>query len=56
LAIVRKVMEDHGGDITLQDADEHMQGAEIVLRFPSRQKKVKEKGPGDEQTRVADRV
>jgi len=56
LAIVRKVMEDHGGDITLQDADKDMQGAEIVLRFPSRQKKVKEKGPGDEQARIADRV
>jgi len=56
LAIVRKVMEDHGGDITLQDAGKDVQGAEIVLRFPSRQKKVKEKGPGDEQTRVADRV
>ena len=56
LAIVRKVMEDHGGDITLQDADKDLQGAEIVLRFPSRQKKVKEKGPGDEQARIADRV
>ena len=56
LAIVRKVMEDHGGDITLQDADKDLQGAEIVLRFPLRQKKVKEKGPGDEQARIADRV
>jgi two-component system, NtrC family, nitrogen regulation sensor histidine kinase NtrY len=56
LAIVRKVMEDHGGDITLQDADKDIGGAEIVLRFPSRQKKVKEKGPGDEQARIADRV
>ncbi|HEY2886949.1 MAG TPA: PAS domain-containing sensor histidine kinase [Rhizomicrobium sp.] len=56
LAIVRKVMEDHGGDITLRDADKDIGGAEIVLRFPSRQKKVKEKGPGDEQARIADRV
>jgi two-component system nitrogen regulation sensor histidine kinase NtrY len=56
LAIVRKVMEDHGGDITLQDADKDIGGAEIVLRFPSRQKKLKEKGPGDEQARIADRV
>jgi len=56
LAIVRKVMEDHGGDITLQDADKDLRGAEIVLRFPLRQKKVKEKGPGDEQARIADRV
>ena len=56
LAIVRKVMEDHGGDITLQDADKDIGGAEIVLRFPSRQKKAKEKGPGDEQARIADRV
>jgi len=56
LAIVRKVMEDHGGDITLQDADKDIGGAEIVLRFPARQKKLKEKGPGDEQARIADRV
>ncbi len=56
LAIVRKVMEDHGGDIVLQDAGEDRHGAEIVLTFPPRQKKMKEKGPGDEQARIADRV
>ena len=66
LAIVRKVMEDHGGEIVLQDAgeslqsdsiqDEHRRGAEIVLTFPPRQKKMKEKGTGDEQARIADRV
>jgi len=56
LAIVRKVMEDHGGEITLQDAGEGSQGAEVVLTFPLRQKKMKEKGSGDEQARIADRV
>jgi two-component system nitrogen regulation sensor histidine kinase NtrY len=56
LAIVRKVMEDHGGDIALQDAAGGLHGAEIVLTFPTRQKKIKEKGSGDEQTRIADRV
>ena len=56
LAIVRKVMEDHGGDIVLQDAGNGKHGAEIILTFPTRQKKMKEKGPGDEQTRIADRV
>ncbi len=56
LAIVRKVMEDHGGEIALKDAGEDRQGAEVVLTFPPRQKSVKEKGPGDEQERIADRV
>jgi two-component system nitrogen regulation sensor histidine kinase NtrY len=56
LAIVRKVMEDHGGEIALQDAGDGQPGAEVVLTFPLRQKNVKEKGSGDEQTRIADRV
>ena len=43
LAIVRKVMEDHGGDIVLQDAGEDRHGAEIVLTFPPRQKKMQRK-------------
>jgi two-component system nitrogen regulation sensor histidine kinase NtrY len=61
LAIVRKILEDHGGELILQDAGSEQQGdnqhgAEVVLIFPPRQKSVKEKGPGDEQERIADRV
>ena len=60
LAIVRKILEDHGGDLVLQDAghddpsrsDHH--GAEVVLTFPLTQKS--SKGTADEQARVADRV
>ena len=60
LAIVRKILEDHGGDLVLQDAGhddpsitEH-NGAEVVMTFPLAQKS--SKGATDEQTRVADRV
>ncbi|MBV9692108.1 MAG: PAS domain-containing sensor histidine kinase [Alphaproteobacteria bacterium] len=53
LAIVRKVMEDHGGDIVLQDAEGEAHGAEVVLTFPLRQKATREKGLGDEQGRLA---
>ncbi|MEJ1969785.1 MAG: PAS domain-containing sensor histidine kinase [Rhizomicrobium sp.] len=58
LAIVRKILEDHGGDLKLQDAgngDNNTQhGAEVVLTFPPRQKTMK--GALDEQERIADRV
>ena len=37
LAIVRKIMEDHGGEITLGDA-EGGEGAEVTLTFPFAQK------------------
>ncbi|MFO1246818.1 MAG: PAS domain-containing sensor histidine kinase [Alphaproteobacteria bacterium] len=53
LAIVRKIMEDHGGDITLADV-EGGEGAEVTLTFPFAQKVVK--GTEDEQKRIADRV
>jgi two-component system nitrogen regulation sensor histidine kinase NtrY len=63
LAIVRKILEDHGGELTLQDAghddpegSEHQHGAEVVMTFPLRQKTAKEKGTSDEQERIADRV
>ncbi len=66
LAIVRKILEDHGGELILQDAghgtpdneqqSESPRGAEVVLIFPPRQKNLKEKGTGDEQERIADRV
>ena len=53
LAIVRKIMEDHGGDITLADV-ENGEGAQVTLTFPFAQKSVK--GTEDEQKRIADRV
>jgi two-component system nitrogen regulation sensor histidine kinase NtrY len=60
LAIVRKILEDHGGELILQDAANEQQdnqhGAEVILIFPPRQKSVKDKGTGDEQERIADRV
>ena len=58
LAIVRKILEDHGGELILQDAASEQQGtgAEVIMIFPPRQKSVKEKGTGDEQERIADRV
>ncbi|MEY4966661.1 MAG: alginate biosynthesis sensor protein KinB [Pseudomonadota bacterium] len=59
LAIVRKIMEDHGGDITLADV-EGEGGAEVTLTFPFAQKNLKDqnsaKGSEDEQKRIADRV
>ncbi|HWA69016.1 MAG TPA: PAS domain-containing sensor histidine kinase [Rhizomicrobium sp.] len=65
LAIVRKIMEDHGGDITLADA-EGGEGAEVTLTFPFTQKRPMgeardskaqdNKGSEDEQERIADRV
>jgi two-component system nitrogen regulation sensor histidine kinase NtrY len=53
LAIVRKIMEDHGGEIVLQDRSDGRRGAEVTLSFPLRQKAPKEKGVGDEQSRLA---
>jgi two-component system nitrogen regulation sensor histidine kinase NtrY len=63
LAIVRKIMEDHGGEITLGDASEG-EGAEVTLTFPLSQKARRQKdlsrdlskGQEDEQKRIADRV
>jgi two-component system nitrogen regulation sensor histidine kinase NtrY len=61
LAIVRKIMEDHGGELVLQDAghdqpNEIHQGAEVLLTLPPKQKNAKEKASDDEQERIADRV
>jgi two-component system nitrogen regulation sensor histidine kinase NtrY len=56
LAIVRKIMEDHGGDISLADV-EGGEGAEVTLTFPFAQKNLKaQERPEDEQKRIADRV
>ncbi|HEY0104751.1 MAG TPA: PAS domain-containing sensor histidine kinase [Rhizomicrobium sp.] len=62
LAIVRKILEDHGGELVLQDSTFGPNeaggghGAEVVMTFPLRQKASKDKGLGDEQERIADRV
>jgi two-component system nitrogen regulation sensor histidine kinase NtrY len=56
LAIVRKVMEDHGGEVLLEDAAEDGKGARVSLVLPLKQKIVREKGLTDEQTRIATRV
>lgn len=66
LAIVRKIMEDHGGDISLTDAENSQGeggGAVVTLTFPFSQKTIKGaeksadiKGSEDEQERIADRV
>ena len=63
MAIVRKIMEDHGGEIILADA-ESGEGAEVTLNFPFTQKTAKasgtpeesKKGLEDEQKRIVDRV
>jgi two-component system nitrogen regulation sensor histidine kinase NtrY len=56
LAIVRKVMEDHGGEVLLEDAAEDGKGARVSLVLPLKQKTSREKGTTDEQTRIASRV
>jgi len=53
LAIVRKILEDHGGDLTLSDASDGLEGAIVTLRLPLVQKSAKPKGVGDEQARLA---
>ncbi len=59
LAIVRKIMEDHGGEISLADA-ENGEGAEVTLTLPFAQRNPKTaenvKGLEDEQKRIVDRV
>jgi two-component system nitrogen regulation sensor histidine kinase NtrY len=54
LAIVRKIMEDHGGEISLNDS-ESGEGATIVLSLPLVQKSVKGREE-DGQKRIVDRV
>jgi two-component system nitrogen regulation sensor histidine kinase NtrY len=54
LAIVRKIMEDHGGEISLNDS-ESGEGAIVVLSLPLVQKSVKGREE-DDQKRIVDRV
>ncbi|HEV2561114.1 MAG TPA: PAS domain-containing sensor histidine kinase [Rhizomicrobium sp.] len=53
LAIVRKILEDHGGDLTLCDREDGERGAEIRLSFPIRHKNIRA-GIEHEQERIAD--
>ncbi|MGB8600763.1 MAG: PAS domain-containing sensor histidine kinase, partial [Rhizomicrobium sp.] len=57
LAIVRKIMEDHGGEILLEDAGEDG-GARVVLAFPLAVMKTEAmiEGVADEQAKSTDRV
>ncbi|HEY4114959.1 MAG TPA: PAS domain-containing sensor histidine kinase [Rhizomicrobium sp.] len=57
LAIVRKILEDHGGEISLSDLGDGESGAEVKLTLPLRRKTSRETtkgGIGDEQARIAD--
>jgi two-component system nitrogen regulation sensor histidine kinase NtrY len=49
-------MEDHGGEILLEDAADDGRGAQVSLVFPLKQRNMREKGLTDEQTRIASRV
>ena len=56
LAIVRKIVEEHGGDISLTDRENDEPGAQVRLRFPLHQRTVTETDERDEQERIADRA
>ncbi len=54
LAIVRKILEDHGGELTLEDAPEkEAPGAVVRMAFPLRQRVKKDQGLGHEAERIA---
>jgi two-component system nitrogen regulation sensor histidine kinase NtrY len=56
LAIVRKIVEEHGGEISLADRDNDEPGAVVRLRFPLHQKSLLPTSERDEQERIADRA
>jgi two-component system, NtrC family, nitrogen regulation sensor histidine kinase NtrY len=60
LAIVRKILDDHGGELVLEDAmdDEtgEPEGAVVRMVFPLHQQEKTEQGMRNEQEWVADRV
>jgi two-component system nitrogen regulation sensor histidine kinase NtrY len=56
LAIVRKILEDHGGELTLEDAPDETPGAVVRMAFPLRQRVKKQTGLGHETERVAGSV
>ena len=53
LAIVRKILEDHSGELTLEDAPDETPGAVVRMAFPLRQRVKKDQGLGHETERVA---
>ena len=57
LAIVRKIVEEHGGEISLRDRENDESGAEVRLVFPLKQKAVREEEMGERnEERIADRA
>ena len=57
LAIVRKIVEEHGGEISLCDRENDEPGAEVRLEFPLKQKAVREEEMGERnEERIADRA
>jgi two-component system nitrogen regulation sensor histidine kinase NtrY len=60
LAIVRKILDDHGGELALEDAIDEASGeragAVIRMVFPLHQQGKTEQGLKHEQERIADRV
>jgi two-component system nitrogen regulation sensor histidine kinase NtrY len=58
LAIVRKIVEEHGGEISILDRENDEPGAEVRLTFPLKQKPSRgaELGERNEQERIVDRA
>ncbi len=60
LAIVRKILEDHGGELRLEDASDETSGeangALVRMVFPLRQQAKKDQGLTHEQERIAGTV
>ncbi|HEX4160740.1 MAG TPA: PAS domain-containing sensor histidine kinase [Rhizomicrobium sp.] len=58
LAIVRKIVEEHGGEISILDRENDEPGAEVRLGFPLKQKPSRgvELGERNEQERIVDRA
>jgi two-component system nitrogen regulation sensor histidine kinase NtrY len=57
LAIVRKIVEEHGGEISLSDRENDEPGAEVRLVFPLKQKAVRELQMDErDEKRIADRA
>ncbi|HWE05729.1 MAG TPA: PAS domain-containing sensor histidine kinase [Rhizomicrobium sp.] len=56
LAIVRKIVEEHGGEISLCDRENDEPGAEVRLIFPLKQKTARQTEAGDDKERIADRA
>jgi len=56
-AIVRKIVEEHGGEITLCDRENDEPGAGSAPDLPPlKQKTTRQTEPGDDKERIADRA